>query len=211
MKTVFVTLLMIGIAMGQGGTGYVTSWDECDPRPLSHKGDHILCAFDGTKWRLIVEPPLVPKPAKPPANKAAPITELMSARKCKIVPAGDGCNACTVCDGPNSASTCTTLYCAQKGEIEKLLKSQPEETRSMLPGDGGGMGDLLEWKPLDVPAIRKTRVIHPKGTCWGEGQNAVCAMQKDDTEDYWDCKDPDAYSLQVSVSGKNARCHRIAP
>lgn len=184
MKTVFVTLLMIGIAMGQAPAKLLVDQSKykCPVgQEADWNSDREACPAGEM---CVVQVKCYPKPAKPSAKKAEP-----KPFKCD----------------PTKLQSCASQANDDYG-----------------PGRRGLVGEI-DWSapaskylkaappPLDVPAIRKTRVIHPKGTCWAEGQQAVCAMQKDDTEDYWDCEDRDAYSLQISVSQKNANCHRIVP
>ena len=70
--------------------------------------------------------------------------------------------------------------------------------------------------PRSVPAVRKTKIVHYKGECWGAdvgpgvGGSLICA-HKDVTEPYWTCDDPSIpggadRALLVSENQKKAMC-----
>lgn len=134
----------------------------------------------------------------------------------------------------DNADLCSELHAdkpakpsAKKAE-PKPFKCDPTKLQSCAsqanddygPGRRGLVGEI-DWSapaskylkaappPLDVPALRKPdewgNCSTESGVSFRNG-HYECLIPS-----HWDCEDRDAYSLQVSVSGKNANCHRIVP
>lgn len=175
MKTVFVTLLMIGIAQGQ---------TSMKPLMITECPQDCTCTIYGN-GQTVSTCALKPTPAKPSAKKAASDPTLHERQ---------------------------LAYCKEIGGTAVLAKEYGPDVY------------ICATNPLDVPAIRKTVKDEPNcGTSYIAGQADdgwlqdmsvngmhVCSPQPTFHVELH-CPDDDAYAIWVSVSGKNASCHRIVP